>query len=146
MEPRTIRGARTPLFERIASSESPGRVLDRAALERSAAASVAALLNTRCHTHKLGEEPPGGPEDYGIPDFSSVSAASESARALLASVIAKKIARFEPRLANVAVTLERDPHNPGRLRGAIRANLADFAMSEPVVFELAGSPEGVRLV
>lgn len=108
-------------------------------------ASVAALLNTRCHTHKLGEEPPGGPDDYGIPDFSSVSAASESSRALLAAVIAKKIARFEPRLVNASVTLDRDPVNPGRLRGAVRAHLADFPMSEPVTFELAGSAQGVTL-
>jgi type VI secretion system protein ImpF len=74
--------------------------------------------------------------DYGLPDFSWMSAASGDDRRLLADTIAHKIAAFEPRLTQVRVTLDRDPSDPRRLTGSINAILLSENLREPVSFPL----------
>jgi len=138
-EPKPIRGARTPLFERLSDRNPnerrelrPDRALDRAALKQSVREEIARLLNTRCSSWQGS----GTVLEYGLPDFSWMSAASESDRQMLADTIARKVAQFEPRVSDVKVTLERDATNPRAVVGSLDFNLVVESVREPVSFPL----------
>ena len=139
-QPRPIAGARTPLFERLADYQpyepgepNPLRVYNREQLRESVRGEVARLLNTRCAAR---EDRNGSVIDYGIPDFSWMSAASGDNRRQLADTIARKVADFEPRLRQVRVNLEPDQTDPGAVLGAIEAVLVVESIREPVSFPL----------
>jgi type VI secretion system lysozyme-like protein len=138
-QPKPVRGARIPLFERLtdlhpneATETVPLRIYTLDELADSVRREVARLLNTR----SLAKDRNGSVLDYGLPDFSWMSAASGDDRRLLADTIARKIAAFEPRLTQVRVTLERDPSDPRRLTGSIHAILFTETLREPVFFPL----------
>jgi type VI secretion system lysozyme-like protein len=138
-QPKPVQGARIPLFERLtdlhpieATETVPLRIYTLEQLADSVRREVARLLNTR----SLAKDRNGSVLDYGLPDFSWMSAASGDDRRLLADTIARKIAAFEPRLTQVRVTLDRDPSDPRRLVGSINAILLTETLREPVSFPL----------
>jgi type VI secretion system lysozyme-like protein len=139
-EPKPISGARAPLFERLTDlnreekqESRPQRVLDSGELRRSVRQEVSRLLNTRCATW---EDRTGTVLDYGLPDFSWMSPASETDRQLLAATIARKVACFEPRLREVRVTIQRDETNPRTVLGMLEGVLLVESIREPVSFPL----------
>jgi type VI secretion system protein ImpF len=139
-EPRPIKGARIPLFERLTDRQPlesaephPLRVHNREELRESVRREVAKLLNTRC---PVRVDRNGSVIDYGIPDFSWMSASSGENRQQLADTIARKVSAFEPRIEHVRVTLERDGTEPCRLIGAVEAVLRVESIREPICFPL----------
>lgn len=147
-ELRPVHGRRVLLFDRldtedVAVSDEPYRVEEWSSVRQSVAREIQNLLNTRL--------PPGQWEaisepqtvvDYGIPDFSALSAANESDRRNLAEVLARKISAFEPRLSQVR--LELQPHSTDQcsMIGTIEANLSIESLTRPVSFALQISVEG----
>jgi type VI secretion system protein ImpF len=135
-----------PLFDRIAEPDGfaqggPSALAD--ALRASIARDLGRLLNTRS---RLSFEAFAGCEgsvlDYGMPDFTACSIESGADRDAIAAAIARAIALFEPRLANVTVHLpaasvtRRAP--PMSIRGEMRAGTA----VHHVAFELAADAAG----
>jgi len=139
-----MRGLRTPLFDRLrdAGLESgvgigARRVDDRQALIESIYREVSRILNTRAHLRGVSQELAQGTVlDYGLPDFSPVTAANEPELSSLGELIARKISEGEPRLAGVRVLLKKDPAGPKRVIGVIRAALRIGEVVEPVTFPL----------
>jgi type VI secretion system protein ImpF len=128
------------LFERLTDYQpqepaeaSPLRVYSREELRESIRREVGRLLNTRC---PVPEERNGTVIDYGIPDFSWMSAASGDHRQQLANTIAAKVAAFEPRLEQVRVHLERDSADPRAIIGTIEGVLVVESIREAVSFPL----------
>ena len=139
-QPKPIAGARTPLFERLIDEQphepgepNPYRVHGREELRESVRKEVATLLNTRCPAR---EDRNGSVIDYGVPDFSWMSAASGNDRQQLADTIARKVAAFEPRLRQIRVTLERDACDPRAVIGTLEGVLLVESIREPVSFPL----------
>ncbi len=71
---------------------------------------------------------------YGLPDFSNRNPAQLGIMDLLRLEMAKTIARFEPRLKNVNISVDSDDSRRG-LRFRISAILVVDPISEPVVFD-----------
>ncbi len=145
---RPVHGRKATLFDRLEAGESSmlseaSRIDEGIALRRSVAYELRNLLNTRL--------PPGRWEsisepqtviDYGIPDFSSLSAASDTDRRFMAEVITRKITAFEPRLSQVRLQLQPDTTDQASLLGSIEANLMIESLVQPVSFPLSISTEG----
>jgi type VI secretion system protein ImpF len=144
VEPRPVRGAPVPLFDRLVGGgpEAPtapaqSRILPARALRDSVRLDVSRLLNTRCGLRgELRELAKGTVLDYGVPDFSSLSPASEDDRMFLAGSIARQITAYEPRLRNVSVVLLPHASNPKALHGVIDASLIIGKVYEPVTFQV----------
>jgi len=151
-ELRPVHGRRPLLFDRLEAGESslsgkPYRVDEWNAVRQSVADELNNLLNTRLPPGRW--EPISEPQtviDYGIPDFSSLSAGSDIDRAMMAEVIAKKIAAFEPRLSQVRLQLQPDLTDQSSLLGSIEANLTIESLIQPVSFPLQISTEGEVVV
>jgi type VI secretion system protein ImpF len=144
IEPRPVRGAPVPLFDRLVGggAEPPAapahsRVLSASALRDSVRRDVSRLLNTRCGLRgELRELAKGTVLDYGVPDFSALSPASDGDRIFLAGVIAIQITAFEPRLRNVAAVFLPHASNPKAVHGVIEASLIIGKVYEPVTFQI----------
>jgi type VI secretion system protein ImpF len=128
---RNTGGARALLFERLVDTElhrkeesPPFRVLSRRELLKSVSRELGQLLNSRCPIplHLLGEVERTA-INYGIPDFTSLSAQSSDDRKLIASIIGQTIAAFEPRLRNVRVTAEYIENYEHKLQITLEADL-----------------------
>ena len=156
-EPRPIRGSPLPLFDRLSErpSELSGdrnadRILDAPALRESVRQDLLRLLNTRATLRgvilQLAE---GTVLDYGLPDLSSLTPASDEDRNLLARSVAARISAHEPRLRNVRVVITPHPTSPRSVQGAIMASLLIGQVYEPVTFhismELGGKAPAVSL-
>jgi type VI secretion system lysozyme-like protein len=129
------------LFERLGNDASndpgkppPVRVYGRVELRESIRRELVRLLNTRCTARR---DRNGTVIDYGIPDFSWMSASSADDRQLLAETLARKIASFEPRLREVRVTIEPDASDVRCVVGSIEATLVVETIRESVSFPLA---------
>ncbi|PYS81579.1 MAG: type VI secretion system baseplate subunit TssE [Acidobacteria bacterium] len=142
-DPKPIEGGRALLFERL-TDESPRslegearpfRVHEREELKESVRRELARLLNTRCSvpSHLLGSEE-RTVLDYGIPDFSALSALSGDDQNRLASIVAQTVAAFEPRLRDVRVRVERVRSDDRALVLRVEAALAVGTHAEPVSF------------
>ena len=107
---RLIPGGALPLFDKLGQSGDDageaGDVLSAAGVEASVLRELQRLLNSRSRL-PLDEfmAAPLTVLDYGIPDYSARSAQSESDRRLIAAAITRAIDTFEPRAADVEVTL-----------------------------------------
>jgi type VI secretion system protein ImpF len=142
-DPKPVEGGRALLFERLTDAEpcspeeeaQPFRVLDVRALRESVRRELARLLNTRRHA-RPGAEAAGGMTvlDYGLPDFSSLSAASGDDRKRLAAAVAAAVAAFEPRLRDVRVRVERAEREERALALRVEAVLSVGLVAEPVSF------------
>lgn len=143
-DPKPVEGGRALLFERLSDAEprtreeeaQPFRVLDVRALKESVRRELGRLLNTRRHARSG----PGAGEngmtvlDYGIPDFSPLSATSGDDQQRLASEVAAAVTAFEPRLSGVRVTVERLRSEDRALLLRIEGRLAVGRVAEPVSF------------
>jgi type VI secretion system protein ImpF len=149
-ESKSNRGARVPLFERLMDLEPsvpweprPFRVFDEAGLKGSVRAAVSRILNSRSSLPvHLREYVRGTVLDYGIPDTTNFSPASETDRNALGDLIAHSIARYEPRLRDVTVTIEPHPSNPRAMIGILRASLLVDSRERPVSFPIDIDSEG----
>ena len=141
VQPKPILGLRVPLFDRLADSapevrkeHTPLRIYDRAALFASIARDLGRLLNTRStlpqNTAQLTVL------DYGIPDFSHISAADELAQRALAETIRQTIQHFEPRLEEVVVTFAPDPRSALQLLASISGKVHLSTHTEPITFSV----------
>ena len=152
-EPRPIGGLPLPLFDRLCqvpaeSGRGPfaDRVLDSAALHESVRRDLSRLLNTRSSLRGSLEQLAAGTVlDYGLPDFSPLTPASDGDRNILAKELAARIAAHEPRLRNVRVVIAADAVNPRAVQGVIMASLAMGEVYEPVTFYMAMDLRGNSL-
>jgi type VI secretion system protein ImpF len=143
-----------PLFDRLAQgSPEPGkeqRILDSNTIRESVLQDLLRLLNTRSSRRGLLQPMVEGTVlDYGLPDFSALTPASDADRNILAQAIAARISAHEPRLRNVRVVLGPDPVSPKAVVGVIVASLVIGSIYEPVTFHMGvdlGSPRTVSLV
>jgi len=143
-DPKPVAGGRALLFERLADDEprspeeeaQPFRVLDVRALRESVRAELSRLLNTRRHGRRGGAADGGAMTvlDYGLPDFSSLSAASGEDQRRLAAEVAAAVAAFEPRLRDVRVRVERVAGADRSLALRVEATLSVGLVAEPVSF------------
>ena len=134
--------ARAPLFDRLVDLDRktsrevrPFRTLTRGQLLESVRREVENLLNTRCHLPmaELNTLPPTT-LTYGASDLCWVSPVSDADHQILADSLVLTIQAFEPRLREVAVSVDRyDP-----LAGAMYLNISGVLhtehLSEPVAF------------
>lgn len=138
-DPRPAPGSRVPLFDRLTAPAD--LVKEKSGSSRSMSAQQAIesvridlnrLLNSRTTLH--------GPEltaiNFGLPDFSHVSAMDARARNELALRIQRIIEAFEPRLSQIKVVV--DPHRSGEryLAGSVAGVLRMGMLPEPVAFQL----------
>jgi type VI secretion system lysozyme-like protein len=137
-QPKPIAGARALLFDRLvgphfdADEERPVRILNRDQLRASIRRELERLLNTR---------------NYGIPDFSSLSAQNADDLALIASIIAQTISAFEPRLSQVTVDVLPVDEKEASLWLYIDGVMAVDLFNEPVSFPvLLNSKNGAAKV
>lgn len=157
-DPKQVEGGRALLFERLAGGDPPAaregarpfRVHETAALKESVRRELVRLLNTRSSAG-INSRGGGGEMsvlDYGVPDFTALSALSGDDRLKLSAAVAQVIAAFEPRLRDVRVTSEGLRSNDRALILRLDAMLVVGEHSEPVSFPLlvrAGAG-GVELV
>lgn len=144
LEPRPVKGARAPLFERLVDEQPrnpiearPLRIHEEYSVRRSVQTELVRLLNTRCP----GTRWPLDAEertilDYGIPDFSWMSAASGSDLEELAKIVERAIAAYEPRLRQVHVTITPSSTDHTAAQGGIQAMLVIGKVMEPISFPL----------
>ncbi|MGH7916732.1 MAG: type VI secretion system baseplate subunit TssE, partial [Candidatus Binataceae bacterium] len=97
------------------------------------------MLNTR--QEQLGELPADFVEVnksllfYGLPDFTSYNLLAPEDRTRLRRAIENAIARFEPRLQRVRVSMEMPNQTDRSLRFRIEALLRIDPATEPVAFD-----------
>ena len=114
------------------------RLFDSEQIRMSVARDLESLLNTR---RKITVPPPGYEElnrsvhVYGLPDFSSENPRSPLFQRRLLQAIEQTIARFEPRLRNVAVRLDTTAQRERVFSFRISGVLVVEPLSEPVVFD-----------
>lgn len=145
-DPKKVDGGRALLFERLVGpprqggrdgeeGARPRRVHETPSLKESVRRELARLLNTRS-TAPID----GGGEmsvlDYGVPDFSPLSALSGDDRARLARAVARAIEAFEPRLRDVRVTPEGLRPDDRALILRLDALLVIGEYAEPVRFQM----------
>jgi type VI secretion system protein ImpF len=143
-DPKPIEGGRALLFERLTDAEprsrkeeaQPFRVNDVRALKESVRRELGRLLNTRRHARSGSGAGEDGLTvlDYGLPDFSPLSASSGDDQNRLAAEVAAAIAAFEPRLSGVRVRVERLHGEDRALLLRVEGHLAVGSLSEPVSF------------
>ena len=140
-----VRRVRLPLFDLLREDEEAGGLGDpvdqlRAAVLRD----LEALLNARRRRrppppqlHRLAQSPVG----YGIPDVTAGAYALESRRYELARDVGATIRRFEPRLAELSVSV-LDPGSAldRTLRLRIEAVLLADPVREAMSFETVVEP------
>lgn len=154
-DPKKVEGGRALLFERLAGGDPPAaregarpfRVHETAALKESVRRELARLFNTRSSTG-LGARGAGGEMsvlDYGVPDFTALSALSGDDRVRLSAAVAQSIAAFEPRLRDVRVTAEGLRSNDRALILRLDAMLVVGDHAEPISFPLLVRAGGVEL-
>jgi type VI secretion system protein ImpF len=154
-QPKTIAGARALLFDRLVDlhpdadeTERAPRILNREQLKASVRRELGRLLNTRCSLpfDQLAETE-RSVVNYGLPDFSSLSAQNTDHQNLIAAIIGQTIAAFEPRLREVRVEVEPIEDNRWGLWVDIKGLLVDDLFAEPVTFPvLLNSKNGVSEV
>jgi type VI secretion system lysozyme-like protein len=140
-QPRRIVGLRAPLFDLLVDSApnqpmevSSPRIYGRDAVRFSIAHDLYRLLNTRRATSVPLHVSTATVLDYGVPDFSHLSAASATDRRTLTEALRAAIVCFEPRLQDVSVSLECDPRSPSLLVGIIACKVKLGSFTEPVTF------------
>ncbi|HEX7808646.1 MAG TPA: type VI secretion system baseplate subunit TssE [Thermoanaerobaculia bacterium] len=131
-----------PLFDRLVDRMrfprydlTPVRTIDREGLKESVRRELEQLFNTRCPVpeHLLAGRL-RTVIDYGIPDFSMVSARNFADRTRLAAIVRNAVEIYEPRLANVRVEIEAIAGNDFRLNGLIAGELVVDGVPTPVLF------------
>jgi len=81
---------------------------------------------------------------YGLRDFSTMSLANAYERAAICRSLEQSIARHEPRLHNVRVTLEANARSVGGLHFSIHALLDVQPAREPISFDALLQPSTLQ--
>jgi type VI secretion system lysozyme-like protein len=97
---------------------------------------ISRLLNTRVAPGHRASAPRLSVVDYGIADFSHLSAADTLEIEALATRLTRAVQSFEPRLLNPRVILQADPSDPRKVIGQMEAKLMIGMIPEPVCFPL----------
>lgn len=112
-----------PLFDRLCA-DGDCAPLDAAGLRDSLERELSILLNTRS---RLGlsryAEEAASVIDWGVPDFSALSAQSGEDRLLLQRAVLHAISCFEPRMQHLQVVVDTWPGDPQRARVNIDASM-----------------------
>lgn len=151
MPPRTTNATILPsLFDRLTLPESGPQTRQvgwNAALGQlklSLRRDLEALLNTRRRPGALGDDLPELARSsvrFGIPDFVAVNMAAQERQAAFGRALERVIRDYEPRLANVAVTLLPPPRGQDRtLCFRIEAMIRVEPSPEPIIFESVLDP------
>ena len=119
------------------------------ALRQAVHRDLEALLNARRPWRSVPSSCAGlrvSPLGYGIPDFTAGAFNETAQREALRLVIEETVRRFEPRLADVAVTVTDEAHalRP-TLHLRISARLLVLPAPEPVRFDTALDPATATL-
>lgn len=138
------------LLDRLTQPESgpmvrqPGWGAALAQMKLSLRRDLEALLNTRRRPGALGGDLPELARSsirFGIPDFVAVNMAAQERQAAFGRALERVIRDYEPRLANVAVTLLPPPRGQDRtLCFRIEAMIRIEPAPEPIIFESVLDP------
>lgn len=149
-ELKPVAGGDVPLFERLIDFEPgpgrsgeprPFRILDADDMVRSIRRELARLLGTRRPVGLLAAAAARDEtltvRDYGLPDTTGLSPHNSDHRLLLAGMLERIIAAYEPRLRRVAVTVDPDPAEAGRLIVRMTGERLAGTVVQTVSFPLA---------
>jgi type VI secretion system protein ImpF len=135
-----------PLFDRLLDNSESTQVdikLDSVGLKKSLAREMGQLFSTKSRltvaeyrTHELTVL------DYGLPDFTALSPASENDIALVAEVLTKCLEKYEPRLSMVLVTVKPDAANRRAAHATVMAAVTIDRQALRVDFDVAFTPIG----
>jgi type VI secretion system protein ImpF len=140
---------RMPLFDRLVDRDRflrrelrPMRTLDRRGVKESVRRELEQLFNTRCPVpaHRLAGRL-RSVIDYGIPDFSTFSARNFDDWQRLADILREAIEVYEPRLAQVNVSVEPKAGDDFVLVAHIEAVLITENVPQPVSFTTTLQPK-----
>ncbi|HEX5126572.1 MAG TPA: type VI secretion system baseplate subunit TssE [Rhodocyclaceae bacterium] len=109
-----------------------------ARLKRSVARDLENLLNTRASSVSNLDAFPELNKSvltYGLPDYSNLSAASETDRNRIRASIEQTISLFEPRLEKTRVALRTSEASAAQFAFHIEAMLRVDPIPEPVIFD-----------
>jgi type VI secretion system protein ImpF len=134
------RRADIPLLDRLLDEAPPrsGEPSPREAMEllhRSVRRDLEMLLNSRRRWRSCAASLQGSALAYGMPDYTAGSFRDRRRREALRADIEATLKLFEPRFAQVRVTLLDGPAQAATLRLKIEAELHTRAAPEPVEFE-----------
>jgi type VI secretion system protein ImpF len=121
----------------VAPGAPSGHIISRADLQVSVAREISAILNTRIDPAIDAIEPRDRTViEYGLPDFTALSAASGNDTSRLARAAERAITAFEPRLdrPRVEIVLEETRRDSVgfRITGVLRVNGAPESFTFPV--------------
>jgi type VI secretion system lysozyme-like protein len=142
-------GGTAPLFERLIDTEPrqggeafPYRLHTVADMVRSIGRGIARLIDTRrpVDIHDVPREEALTVREYGLPDIARLSPRSHDDRQLLARTLVRVISAYEPRLHDVAVTVEPVPAELDRVRARVTAQILIDRVMQPVSFALLLGP------
>lgn len=126
-------------FEPKSSSEAPkSRSKSLAELKQSVRRDLEWLLNTRSFIGEIDEnleEVNSSVMVFGLPDFTGMSAKSDSELNRLTRTLERAIKTFEPRFLNVKVSLEPVSNIDRLLKFRIEAQLNIEPSPEPIAFD-----------
>jgi type VI secretion system protein ImpF len=132
--------SRALLFDRLADADPgapSGHIISRAQLQESVAREISAILNTRIDPAIDAIDPRERTViEYGLPDFSALSAASNDDTGRLARAAERAILAFEPRLdrprVEVLTEKTRRDYVGFLITGTLRVNGAPQSFTFPV--------------
>ncbi len=126
-------------YEPKMSQEAPkSQTTSLAELKQSVRRDLEWLLNTRNYPGELDErleEAPKSVINFGLPDFTGVSAKNHNEIRRLNKAIETAIKNFEPRFLDLKVTLEPVSFTDRTLRFRIEAFLNTEPNPEPITFD-----------
>ena len=141
MQPKQMQGSRVLLFDRLVDENPEAqkerisyRIYNREGLRQSVQQELMRLLNTRRAQSDVLDPAKATVLDYGLPDFSSFSAASATDRQHLTRLLSTAIAAFEPRLLHPRVELSPTESDQRSVDGVISGQLRIGEELEPVSF------------
>lgn len=143
------KGGVVPLFDRLASVPSTHgtgpHLATMEALQESIGRELRLLFNTRSPLSSTDYAQGSGTVlEYGIPDFSALSAQDTCDLAHMAATLRQAVQRYEPRLVDVTVHVSASPDRHelalvrigAQARAGLQLRRVDFEM-------LLGTPDGL---
>ena len=144
-------GSFVPLFVKLQDlnadqkeEDPPLRLLSKEELHASVRTEISNLLNTRAtlpahvfDTLIQDDQFAGYPGLYGLPDFSYFDVTNQATWTHYAFLIKTAIIRYEPRLKNVSVVLEKFTSTSQTLQATITGDLLINEMVEPLSFTVS---------
>ena len=149
-EPRLVRAAPAPLFERltdlqpdIAAEAQPLTMLSPEAVRESVLREIQRLLNTRAPVAApVLERRIRSTIDYGIPDLSVLGTRDFDSETKFVNAIRQALEAYEPRLTAPSVRLARSTTQNAAVLVQVKGELHLGSIREPVSFEVAVDTKG----